>query len=43
MLGEGEWLSQLDVWGRHPAAGGGAAGRLWAGEADPFHDDWHAW
>ena len=44
----GEWLSQLEVWGRpsgcsehtgwpEEAAGAGA------GELDPFHDDWYAW
>ena len=43
----GEWLSQLDDWGRQAAASGGGGGDRVAcsgAEAmDPFHDDWHAW
>ena len=44
----GEWLSQLEVWGRpsgcneHTGWPEEAAG-AWAGELDPFHDDWYAW
>ena len=50
----GEWLSQLEVWGRpagccqsgdsgRPAARTDIGADSATEEADPVHHDWHAW